>query len=65
MNLIPYTVAKTFMTNSKNVGKNPRKDITSIVRNENPILLTSDNGLQVKAKGLKIATISLKEFLKR
>ena len=32
---------------------------------ENPILLTSDNGLQVKAKGLNIATIKLKEFLKR
>lgn len=34
-------------------------------RNENPILLTSDNGLQVKAKGLNIKTITLKEFLKR
>lgn len=34
-------------------------------RGDNPILLTSDNGLQVKAKGLKIATITLKEFLKR
>ena len=32
---------------------------------ENPILLTSDNGLQVKAKGLGIATISLKDFLRR
>lgn len=32
---------------------------------ENPILLTSDNGLQIKAKGLGITTISLKEFLKR
>lgn len=32
---------------------------------ENPILLTSDNGLQVKAKGLGIHTISLKDFLKR
>lgn len=32
---------------------------------ENPILLTSDNGLQVKAKGLKMKTISLKEFLRR
>jgi rRNA-processing protein FCF1/Cdc6-like AAA superfamily ATPase len=32
---------------------------------ENPILLTSDNGLQVKAKGLKITTITLKEFLRR
>lgn len=34
-------------------------------KDENPILLTSDNGLQVKAKGLKITTITLKEFLKR
>ena len=33
-------------------------------KDENPILLTSDNGLQVKAKGLKISTISLKEFLR-
>ena len=32
---------------------------------ENPILLTSDNGLQIKAKGLGITTITLKEFLKR
>lgn len=32
---------------------------------ENPILLTSDNGLQIKSKGLGITTISLKEFLKR
>ncbi|EXY52016.1 hypothetical protein M121_1156 [Bacteroides fragilis str. 3783N2-1] len=32
-------------------------------KNENPILLTSDNGLQVKAKGLRIATITLKDFL--
>ena len=34
-------------------------------RNENPILITSDNGLQIKAKGLNIKTITLKEFLKR
>lgn len=32
---------------------------------ENPIILTSDNGLQVKAKGLGLTTISLKEFLRR
>ena len=31
----------------------------------NPILLTSDNGLQIKAKGLNITTISLKEFLRQ
>lgn len=30
----------------------------------NPILLTSDNGLMVKASGLKITTISLKQYLK-
>jgi rRNA-processing protein FCF1 len=31
--------------------------------NNNPILLTSDNGLMVKAMGLKITTISLKDYL--
>jgi len=34
-------------------------------KNENPIMLTSDNGLQIKAKGLNITTITLKEFLKQ
>ena len=34
-------------------------------KSENPILLTSDNGLQIKAKGLKVATISLKDYLAR
>lgn len=32
-------------------------------KSENPILLTSDNGLQIKAKGLNITTITLKEYL--
>lgn len=32
---------------------------------ENPILLTSDNGLQIKAKGIGLTTISLKEFLRK
>lgn len=31
----------------------------------NPIILTSDNGLQLKAKGLGITTITLKQFLKK
>ena len=31
--------------------------------NNNPILLTSDNGLMVKAMGLKITSISLKDYL--
>ncbi len=33
-------------------------------KNENPILVTSDNGLQIKAKGLGITTISLANILK-
>ena len=48
--------------------KSPDNNILSVAlkfKEENPILLTSDNGLQIKAKGLKIATISLREFLKR
>lgn len=48
--------------------KSPDNNILTVAlkfRDENPILLTSDNGLQVKAKGLKISTITLKEFLKR
>ena len=48
--------------------KSPDNNILTVAlkyKDENPILLTSDNGLQVKAKGLKIATITLKEFLKR
>ena len=33
-------------------------------KNDNSVLLTSDNGLQVKAKGMNIKTLSLKEFNK-
>lgn len=43
--------------------KSPDNNILTVAlkyKNENPILLTSDNGLQVKAKGLGIATISLR-----
>jgi rRNA-processing protein FCF1 len=32
-------------------------------KGENPIMLTSDNGLQIKAKGMGITTITLKDFL--
>lgn len=32
---------------------------------ENPIVLTSDNGLQLKSKALGLSTISLKSCLKR
>lgn len=34
-------------------------------KNDNPILLTSDNMLQSRASGLGITTISLKDFLKK
>ena len=34
-------------------------------KNDNPIMLTSDNGLQLKCKIFNIATISLRNFLKR
>lgn len=34
-------------------------------KSENPIMLTSDNGLQLKSKILGITIISLKKFLKR
>lgn len=34
-------------------------------KHENPIILTSDNGLQLKAKIVKIQTVTLKDFLRR
>ena len=48
--------------------KSPDNNILTVAlkyKNDNPILLTSDNGLQVKAKGLGISTVSLKDFLRR
>lgn len=48
--------------------KSPDNFILSVAlkySGENPIMLTSDNGLQIKAKGLNITTITLKEFLKQ
>jgi DNA replication ATP-dependent helicase Dna2 len=37
--------------------------VTLMYKHQNIILLTSDKGVQVKARGLKIIAISLKEFL--
>lgn len=48
--------------------KSPDNLILSVVlkyKSENPILLTSDNGLQIKAKGLGLTTIGLKDFLRK
>jgi predicted ribonuclease YlaK len=47
--------------------KSPDNFILSVAikcKENNPILLTSDNGLQIKAKGMKIKTKSLVEFIK-
>ena len=34
-------------------------------KGKNPIMLTSDNGLQLKSKGFGITTINLRDFLKQ
>lgn len=48
--------------------KSPDNMILSVAlkyKDENPIMLTSDNGLQLKSKIFQISTISLRNFLKR
>ena len=59
------TADLTLLPNDFN-KKSPDNFILSVAlkyKNENPIMLTSDNGLQIKAKGLGITTITLKAFL--
>lgn len=59
------TADLTLLPNDFN-KKSPDNFILSVAlkySGENPIMLTSDNGLQIKAKGLNITTITLKEFL--
>lgn len=61
------TADLTLLPNDFN-KKSPDNFILSVAlryKNENPIMLTSDNGLQIKAKGLGITTITLKDFLRR
>jgi len=61
------TADLTLLPNDFN-KKSPDNFILSVAlryKAENPIMLTSDNGLQIKAKGLGITTITLKEFLKQ
>ena len=58
VSLLPYDFDK----------RSPDNMILSVAlkyKDENPIMLTSDNGLQLKSKILGISTISLKSFLKR
>ena len=59
------TADLTLLPNDFN-KKSPDNFILSVAlryKSENPIMLTSDNGLQIKAKGLGIKTITLKAFL--
>lgn len=61
------TADLTLLPNDFN-KKSPDNFILSVAlkySTENPIMLTSDNGLQIKAKGLNITTITLKEFMKQ
>ena len=51
--------------NNKRLPDNNILTVALKFKDENRILLTSDNGLQVKAKGLNMKTISLKDFLKK
>lgn len=59
------TADLTLLPNDFN-KRSPDNFILSVAlkyKSENPIMLTSDNGLQIKAKGLGITTITLKDFL--
>lgn len=50
---------------SKNSPDNFILSVALKYKDENPIMLTSDNGLQIKSKGLNLTTIKLKDFLKQ
>jgi DNA replication ATP-dependent helicase Dna2 len=63
---IKMEIADSSLLPSDFSKKSPDNLILSVAlkfKEENPILLTSDNGLQIKAKGLGLTTIKLKEFL--
>ena len=65
---IIYEFADTSLLPEDFDKRSPDNMILSVAlkyKSENPIMLTSDNGLQLKSKILDIATISLKSFLKR
>ncbi len=65
---IIYEFADTSLLPEDYEKRSPDNMILSVAlkyRNENPIILTSDNGLQVKSKACGISTISLRNFLNR
>jgi len=66
-NIKMETADLTLLPNDFN-KKSPDNFILSVAlkfKGENPIMLTSDNALQIKAKGLGVTTITLKDFLKQ
>ena len=65
---ILYEFADTSLLPEDFDRRSPDNMILSVAlkyKDENPIMLTSDNGLQLKCKILGVTTISLKKFLKR
>lgn len=63
-----YEFADTSLLPDDFDRRSPDNMILSVAlkyKDENPIMLTSDNGLQLKSKIFKISTISLKNFLRR
>lgn len=65
---IIYEFADTSLLPDDFDKRSPDNMILSVAlkyKAENPIMLTSDNGLQLKSKIFGIATISLRNFLKR
>lgn len=65
---IIYEFADTSLLPEDFDKRSPDNMILSVAlkyKKENPIMLTSDNGLQLKSKILGITTISLKKFLRR
>ena len=65
---IIYEFADTSLLPEDFDKRSPDNMILSVAlkyREDNPIMLTSDNGLQLKCKIFNIATVSLRNFLKR
>lgn len=63
-----YEFADTSLLPDDFNRRSPDNMILSVAlkyKEENPIMLTSDNGLQLKSKIFKISTISLRNFLRR
>ena len=65
---IIYELADTSLLPEDFDKRSPDNMILSVAlkyKDDNPIMLTSDNGLQLKCKIFNVATISLRNFLKR